>query len=592
MLRPLIRFVVIAALAATRAPAEAKVTAASAVATESAGFGDAAGVVATENPHAAAVGASVLASGGSAVDAAIATALAVCVVHPTSCGIGGGGFMVGWDAATRRAWALDFRETAPAAIAPALFDKDGKYDPARSRTGGLAVGVPGDVAGLAEAQHRYGRLAWREVVAPAARLARTGFVVSPHLAQSIAKNRASLAADPPLASVFLTAAGEPLAAGSRLRRPELATTRDAIARSGPSAFYAGERARAIAAAVQAHGGVLTVADLAAYRPVWREPLRDTYRGAGVYTMPLPSSGGPTLLLALGVLSRHDPAAFGPGSPTLFHLTAEILKHGFAHRAATAGDPAFDRLAPLPVPDELARRIDSFRTRPARAYGPGDAAAHDAGTAHVSVLAADGSGVALTTTINTAFGAFIGVPGTGIVLNNQMDDFTFDAPNAFGLAPGRSNRIAPRKRPVSSMTPTLVVEDGRATVAVGASGGPLIVSATLQAVVGVLDLDATSASALEAPRIHHQWQPDILLVEPGVREIDRMALTRLGHAIVEIPGVAAVSLAVARPGRAVSAAGDPRKGGGAALAQSPARESNPSPTHAVPPPAPATVGTRR
>ncbi len=566
MFRPLIRLVVIAALAGLSAPAGATAAAAPAVTTTSAGFGEAAGVVATENPHAAAVGAEVLAAGGSAVDAAVATALAVCVVHPTSCGIGGGGFMVGWDAATRRAWALDFRETAPAAIAPPLFDKDGKYDPARSRTGGLAVGVPGDIAGLAEAQRRYGRLTWPQVVEPAARLARAGFAVSAHLAESIAKNRASLAADPPLASVFLTPAGGPLAAGSRLRRTELATTLDAIARDGASAFYAGERAHAIAAAVQEHGGVLSVADLAAYRPAWRDPLSDTYRGTRVYTMPLPSSGGPTLLLALGVLGRYDVAALGPASPTLFHLTAEILKHGFAHRVVAAGDPAFDRLAPLPIPAELARRIASFRTRPAPDYGPG--AAHDAGTAHVSVLAADGSGVALTTTINTAFGAFIGVPGTGIVLNNQMDDFTFDAPNAFGLAPGRSNRIAPGKRPVSSMTPTLVVEDGRATVAVGASGGPLIVSATLQALIGVLDHDATATNALATPRIHHPWQPDVLLVELGVRAIDRAALTRLGHSIVEIPGVAAVSLAVARPGLPVSAAGDPRKGGAAALAGSP------------------------
>ncbi len=549
---------------ATALPVQAT-TATSATTASDTGFASSAGVVATESPAAASAGAEMLAAGGSAVDAAIASSLAVCVVHSTSCGLGGGGFMVVWNADEQRGYALDYRETAPAAIAPILFEIDGQYEPARSRRGGLAVGVPGEVAGLFAAHRRFGRLPWKSVVMPALRLARDGFAISPHLARAIAQHRDALAGDPALSQTFLKADGTAPKAGERLRQPELATTLEAIAQQGPSAFYSGARAEALAEAALAQGGVLTTADLKAYRPVWRKPLSSSYRDARILTMPLPSSGGPTLLLALDVLEGHDLKALGAATPTSMHLLAEILKHGFAHRAAAAGDPAFDQPSPFPTAAKIARQIRSFRTFPPEAYQGSGNAARDAGTAQVSVLAADGSGVALTTTINTAFGAFVGVADTGVILNNEMDDFTFPAPNLFGLAPGKTNRIAPGKRPVSSMTPTLVIENGRASVALGGSGGPLIISATLQVLSAVLDRHATAEQAVLAPRIHHQWQPNTLLVEPEIRDIDRRALERLGHAITEIPAVASVSVAVARPGKPASGAGDPRKGGAAAFA---------------------------
>lgn len=524
----------------------------------------AAAIVAADNPLAADAGLAILDRGGSAVDAAVATALAVCVVHPTSCGIGGGGFMVIHDARTRRTVALDYRETAPGAAAASQYDENGAYVAAKSRKGALAVGVPGEIAGLAAAHARFGRLPWRDVVAPAIRLARDGFPVSHHLAGRLKDQAKALAADPELRTIYLDPNGEPWAEGALLRSPHLADTLERVAERGPRAFYEGDVARAIVSTIRAGGGVMTEQDLARYEPVWRRPLEVEYRGADVFTMPPPSSGGPALVLALRTLSRYDVAALGVDSPTRFHLFAEIFKHAFADRARISGDPAFDPVLPAPGTTPLAGRLHATHTMAPEAYGTTTPAPSDGGTSHLSVIAPDGSAVACTTTINTVFGAVIGVPGTGIVLNNEIDDFSFDAPNVFGLAPSRTNRIAPGKRPASSMTPTVAVEDGRAVVAVGASGGPLIVSATIEVLSNVLDFGMPPEAAVAAPRVHHQWQPNVLLVEPGVRALDRDALALLGHQMREIPAVAAVSLAADLPGSS-GGAGDPRKGGGAASA---------------------------
>lgn len=524
----------------------------------------AAAIVAADNPLAADAGLAILQRGGSAVDAAIATALAVCVVHPASCGIGGGGFMLIHDARTRRTVALDYRETAPAAAAPSQYEENGAYVAAKSRKGALAVGVPGEVAGLAAAHARFGRLPWRDVVEPAIRLARDGFPVSHHLAARIKDQAKALAADPELRAIYLDPNGEPWTEGALLRSPHLADTLEGVAERGPRAFYEGDVAAAIVATVRSGGGVMTARDLSRYRPAWRKPLEVGYRGADVYTMPPPSSGGPALVLALRTLARYDVAALGVASPTRFHLFAEILKHAFADRARVSGDPAFDPVLPAPGPAALAGRLHATHTMPPEAYGANAPAPSDGGTSHLSVIAPDGSAVACTTTINTAFGAVIGVPGTGIVLNNEIDDFSFDSPNVFGLAPSRTNRIAPGKRPASSMTPTVAVRDHHAVVAVGASGGPLIVSATIEVLSNVLDFGLPPAAAVAAPRVHHQWQPNVLLVEPGVRDVDRSALALLGHQLREIPAVAAVSLAIDLPGNG-GGAGDPRKGGGAASA---------------------------
>jgi gamma-glutamyltranspeptidase/glutathione hydrolase len=526
------------------------------------GAARAAAIVAADNPLAAEAGLDILRRGGSAVDAAITTALAVCVLHPTSCGIGGGGFMLIRDARSKRTFALDYRETAPAASTADLYEENGKYVPAKSRRGALAIGVPGEIAGLAAAHARFGRLPWRDVVAPAVGLARDGFPVSRHLAGRIKDQAKALADDPELRAIYLDPEGAAWTEGATLRDPHLADTLEKVAKQGPRAFYEGAIADAIVATVRSAGGVMTTRDLATYRPVWRRPLEVGYRGADVLTMPPPSSGGPALVLALRTLGRYDVAALGVDSPTRFHLFAEIFKHAFADRARISGDPAFDPTLPPPGPDPLVGRLHATHTMPPEAYGTIVTAPSDGGTSHLSVIAPDGSAVACTTTINTVFGAVVGVPGTGIVLNNEMDDFSFDSPNVFGLAPSTTNRIAAGKRPASSMTPTIAVRDGRAVVAVGASGGPLIVSATIEVLSNVLDFGLPPEAAVAAPRVHHQWQPNVLLVEPAVRPIDREALGALGHQLREIPAVAAVSLATDLPGN-VGGAGDPRKGGGAA-----------------------------
>jgi gamma-glutamyltranspeptidase/glutathione hydrolase len=536
-----------------------------------------AAIVAADSPLAAEAGLDVLRSGGTAVDAAIATALAVCVVHPSSCGIGGGGFMVIWDHGRREATALDYREQAPARARAELYQENGAYVPARSRRGALAVGVPGEIAGLKAAHERFGRLPWRRLFAPAVALARDGFPVSAHLAARLRDQADALAADPELSGIYLDAGGKPWSEGSVLRASTLARTLESVAEHGPEAFYGGEVADKIAATVQARGGVLGREDLARYRPVWRRPLEVVYRGARVFTMPPPSGGGPALVLALRTLAPYDVAALGLTTPTRYQLFTEILKHAFADRARASGDPAFDRLPPPPRGAPLRGRLFASRTLAPEQYGALTTGARDGGTSHLSVIAPDGSAVALTTTINTAFGAVLGVPGTGIVLNNEMDDFSFDSPNLFGLAPGRTNRVAPGKRPASSMTPTVAVREGRAVVAVGASGGPLIVSATIEVLSNVLDFGLAPEAAVAAPRVHHQWQPNVLLVEPGVRPIDRVALQRIGHELREIPAIAAVSLASDLPG-AVGGAGDPRKGGGARVAT--AEDAPPASAHAA------------
>lgn len=526
------------------------------------------GVVAADNPIAAEIGLDVLADGGSAVDAAIATSLAVCVLHSTSCGIGGGGFMVVFEAATKKSYALDYREVAPAAVSVEAYLDDGTYVRERSRYGAHAVGVPGEIAGLAAAHARFGRLPWARLVRPAADLARTGFPVSRHMARMLAMKADGIAKDPLLSSILLREDGSPPAEGEILKMPALAETLTRVAAEGPTAFYDGPVAASIAGAVQKAGGVMTAQDLAEYEPVWREPLHTDYRGSEIYTMPPPSAGGTALVLALDTLAGMDVKALGPSSPERYHVFAEILQHAFADRAVSSGDPAFD--APLPRADgkSLLARIDRTRTHGPEHYGTSGKSAgapnDDSGTSHISVIAPDGSAAATTTTINTAFGALLGAPGTGILLNNELDDFSFPGPNFWGVTPGRTNRIAPRKRPASSMTPTVAVRDGKAVVAVGASGGPLIISATLEVLTNVLDFGLPPEAAVAAPRIHHQWQPRTLLVEAAVLPEDRKALEALGHEIREIPGIAAVSLATVFPETGAAGAGDPRKGGAARM----------------------------
>lgn len=529
------------------------------------------GLVAAEHPLAARAGATILEEGGNVVDAAVATAFAVCVLNPSSCGIGGGGFFVYYRARDRRAFALDFRETAPRRLRAEMFLRQRIPQPRLSQHGGLAVGVPGEVAGLALAQERFGTFPLAVVLEPAMRFARDGFPIGGHLAREIAKHRQELASVPELARVFLHADGSPRREGEVLRLPHLAATLETIGKEGAAAFYHGAIANEIVRAVQAAGGVLTEEDLAAYRPVWREPLEGEYRGFRLLTMPPPSSGGGLLLAALGILRHDDLGRLGHNSPTYLHLLAETMKHVFADRARYYGDPDFVRvpLAQLLAPEltaALRRRILAARTLPPSAYGShlggGPASLSDGGTTHLSVIDAEGNAVACTTTINTAFGAMVVAGSTGILLNNQIDDFSLarDTPNAYGLVGNTANAVAPGKRPLSSMTPTIVLRGQRAMAALGGSGGPMIISGTLQVLLNVLAFGYDATSAVSAARIHHQWEPPILFVEPGIGRPTRDALERNGHGVKEVPSMGAIQLVLRAPA-GLEGAADPRKGGG-------------------------------
>jgi gamma-glutamyltranspeptidase/glutathione hydrolase len=539
-------------------------------------------VVAADHSAASLAGIEILKQGGNVVDAAVATGFALSVVRPASCGIGGGGFMVIWDAERKRGVALDYRERAPGRATRDMYvdpNDPKKVRPDASEHGHLAIAVPGHVAGLCLALREYGTLELETVLAPAMRLCRDGVPVD-KTDISIQKEvlldfdeqadyRAKFAA---LRRLYAND-GVPWKPGDRFHSP-LEKVLKLIARHGADGFYRGEVAEAIVAEMKRGGGLMTLDDLAAMQPVVREPLTGTFGGGTLLSMPPPSSGGVALFETLNLLTalenQHPHAGLEKlphNAPLYLHLLAESFKHAFADRAAYLGDADFAkvpvaRLTGQGYVRELARRIDLARTQPPEAYGR-LAAPDDGGTSHFSVLDARGNAVACTETINTHFGSYVVEPTFGIVLNNEMDDFTSrpGVPNAFGLIQSEANSIEPGKRPLSSMTPTILVRDGRAEFVVGASGGPRIITATVQVLLNRVRFGMTPATAIEAPRIHHQWVPDVLQVE-----LDSLATPELkaaGHRI-RIGGDGAVVQAASRErdGR-LRGASDPRKGGHAA-----------------------------
>jgi gamma-glutamyltranspeptidase/glutathione hydrolase len=521
------------------------------------------GAVAAEHPQAAAIGLAILEQGGNAVDAAIATAYAVCILNPSSCGIGGGGFML-VQQIDGTVSALDYREIAPALAHRDLYRRNGDVLAELSKRGGLAVAVPGEVAGLEDARARFARLPRQTLMAPAIALARDGFAIGPHLAKEIGNNLSALRAAPPLAAIFLDAAGNPRLEGDVLTMPALAATLERIAAEGAGGFYRGPVAAELGFAVRDGGGILSTADLASYRPHWRHALRGTYRGLEIFTMPPPSSGG-VVLEILNVLAGDDLGALGADSPAYLHLLAEAMRHGFADRARLYGDPEFtpvpiDRLTSPAYAQALRARIRDDATLPPEQYG----STPDSGTTHLSVIDGDGMAVACTTTINTAFGAMLMGGTTGVLLNNEMDDFSIapGVPNSFGLIGGEANAVAPGKRPLSSMSPVIVRAEGRPRIVAGGSGGPLIISSTLQTILGIVDFRLDPAAAVAAPRIHHQWAPAALLSERELDPATAAELAKRGHTLRRLPFAGAVSVVTSSDGAFVAAA-DPRKHGGAA-----------------------------
>lgn len=529
------------------------------------------GMVVAPEREAAAVGLAVLKGGGNAIDAAVAVAFALAVTYPRAGNLGGGGFLL-YRAPDGSHAALDFRETAPGALTAAMFrDAAGRADPAKSQNGGLAVAVPGSVAGLAAAHAKWGTRPWAELIRPAIEFAEAGVVVSPLTAEILTEETPRLAATPEARAIF-TKDGKALAAGDLLVQKDLAKTLRAIAEGGAAAFYDGPVAAAIVKGVTDAGGVMTRGDLSGYRAVPRTPLSGTYRGKTVVTFPPPSSGGVVVLQTLGMLQHFDLAASGIGSALTLHRIAEAERRAFADRTVYLGDPDAVKvpLASLLDPKYIAARgatIRDDKATPKDRLGPGVLSPHEGdNTLHLSVSDSRGGAVALTTTLNSWYGAALVAPGTGVLLNNEIDDFSLAAgtANQWGLVGGDANAVSGGKRPLSSMAPTIVesVPPGpRPLLVVGARGGPRIISAVLAVILHVVDDGMTLQEALDAPRIHHQWQPDQLDFERFAFPPEVAAgLTKRGHKLTPRSVVgAAYAIGLDPLGRWTGAA-DPREEG--------------------------------
>ncbi|MBD2453591.1 gamma-glutamyltransferase [Nostoc sp. FACHB-87] len=527
------------------------------------------GMVVSAHPLASEAGLAMLRQGGNAVDAAVATTFAISVVEPFSAGIGGGGFLLLHFEKTGEMKALDFRERAPIKATRNMYlDEQGKVRPNASVNGYLAVATPGTVAGMYEVHRRYGKLPWKEVVKPAIALAKNGFILSKQLTWrsiQVYENRKPVILQNSAARGIFTRNDEFYQPGERLVQQDLARTLETIA-DNPQSFYTGNIARAIASDMAKNGGLITLDDLKAYKPIWRTPLCGSFRQAKVCSMPPPSSGGVHLLQILNIIGDSDLKAWGWHHPNSLHLMAEAMKIAYADRSQYLGDPDFvkvpvqalinpayakqrrqeinmDVAKPAseikPVAPEILQRFGTVSNQivplpnkslrlPATRYESTE-------TSHLCVVDEQRNAVSLTFTINLGFGAGVVSPGTGILLNNEMDDFAIapGVPNAFGLIGNTANAIAPRKTPLSSMTPTIVTENNHLRMAVGAPGGSTIITQVLQVILNVLEYNMDVGAAVSVPRIHHQWLPDELRVEPwGLDALTLQDLRRRGHNIKE------------------------------------------------------------
>ncbi|MCI0622469.1 MAG: gamma-glutamyltransferase [Acidobacteria bacterium] len=497
------------------------------------------GMVASAEKRASQIGIDMLKKGGNAVDAAVAVGFALAVTHPTAGNLGGGGFMMIRFAGGETV-CIDYRETAPAAAGREVYvDSSGQVVPKASTEGYRASGVPGTPAGLCLAQKKYGRLSLKEVMQPAIDLAEKGFPVSEHLSESLRKAADLLGLFPESRRVYLNE-GKYFEPGEWLLQKDLASSLRAVRDQGAEAFYRGLVARRIASVYAEHGGWITQQDLASYEPRFRTPLRGSYRGYEVITMPPPSSGGTVLLEMLNGLEGYDLSSMGAGSSRTIHLVTEVMRRAFRDRAELMGDTDFVK---VPVSQlisksyalEIRKQIDPDKASvslslPARVLPAPEATE----TTHFSVVDKDGNAVANTYTLNGGYGAGVTLEGTGILMNNEMDDFTSKpgVPNAYGLIQGEANAIVPGKRPLSAMTPTFLTREGKLFLVIGSPGGPTIMNTVLQVILNLVDFGFTIQEAIDAPRFHHQWLPDELRLEqPGFSEDVTKALEARGHRLV-------------------------------------------------------------
>jgi gamma-glutamyltranspeptidase/glutathione hydrolase len=527
------------------------------------------GLVVAQERISAQIGADILKRGGNAIDAAVATGFAMAVTYPRAGNIGGGGFMVIHLAASGEDIAIDYREAAPNATTPTIFlGTDGKPDPAKSRDSALGIGVPGTVAGLSLALEKYGsgKFTLAQLLEPAIALARDGFVITDDVADTLPQWYRRLARWPSAVKVFSRADGSSLREGDRLLQADLATTLTAIAEQGPRGFYEGPVADKLARGITEAGGIMTTDDLKAYQPVIRPPVKGTYRGYDIVSMPLPSSGGIVLLESLNIVEGFPLAEMKQGSAPSLHLLIEAMKRAYADRARYLGDPAFVNapLSTLLAKDYAAKQragIDPEHATPAANIATAKPPHEGSNTTHFSVVDQFGNAVANTYTLNFSYGVGLVADGTGVLLNNELDDFTAapGASNAFGLVGFEANLPGPGKRPLSSMSPTIVLKDGKVVLVTGSPGGSRIISAVLQVIVNVLDYKMDVAQAVAAPRLHHQWLPDDVSIEPGFPDDVLSALREKGHHVVEAAGYSSANSILVTP-TGLLGAPDPRTRG--------------------------------
>lgn len=502
-------------------------------------------MVVAQEPLATDVGVAVLRSGGNAIDAAVAVGFALAVTHPYAGNIGGGGFLLARFADGNTTF-VDFRERAPQSASRNMYvDSEGTLTKA-SLEGWRASGVPGSVRGFEFAHQKYGKKKWAELLAPAVKLAADGFPVSYGLAESLKGSSKLLEQFPESKRVFLKG-GEMYSAGDTFQQPELAGTLKRIQKHGAADFYEGETARKLAAAMQANGGAITIEDLKSYQPVARTPLQGRYHDFEIITAPPPSAGGIGILQMLGMLDGSGYEKTGAGSAASIHYVAEVMRRAYADRSEYFGDPDFYKVPvkKLLDPRYIASRRDSIdrqHATPSDQLHPGDLTRYESTeTTHFNIVDADGNAVAVTYTLNGGYGSGVTVPGLGFLLNNEMDDFAAKPgePNLFGLIQGEANAIQPGKRPLSSMTPTIVLRDGKLFMALGAPGGSRIINGVLQVFLNVADFRMNIQEAVDWPRFHHQWKPDKLYLERGISPDTIALLKAMGHNVESSEATAVV-----------------------------------------------------
>ncbi|WBU59300.1 gamma-glutamyltransferase [Paracoccus albus] len=532
------------------------------------------GMVSAQERIAAEVGRDILAQGGNAIDAGVAVAFALAVTLPRAGNLGGGGFMLVHDAETGETHAIDYREMAPASATRDMFlDANGDADSELSRFSGAASGVPGTVAGMKMALDEYGSMEWADVIAPAIKLAEEGITVTPDLADSLEALKDRLTKYPSAASIFYKEGGELYRPGDKLVQADLATTLKAIAEQGPDGFYSGPVAEAIATSVTEAGGDMTVEDLANYKAVMREPIKGSYRGYEIVSMPPPSSGGIHLIQILNALEGYPIGALGENSAETIHLMAEAMKLAYADRSEYLGDMDFvdvpiDELISKDYAEDMRAKINQAFATPSENIAPADLTPYESNeTTHYSIIDSEGNAVSNTYTINFSYGSGLVAEGTGVLMNNEMDDFSAKpgVPNAYGLLGGDANAVEAGKRPLSSMTPTIVNKDGEVWLVTGSPGGARIITTVLQVIMNMIDHEMNVAEASTAPRVHHQWLPEELRIEEGISIDTQRALTAKGHTVSlqEVMGSTQSVMKDPETGYLLGAS-DPRRAGAATV----------------------------